>query len=540
VQHALTAADDARVADLIEQHGVRIIVTGQVHTVLNWLSRLPDGLVRVRPLLCTIHALALLLTNQLAATEARIQDAEHGILPDTPIDQAQLIQGRAAVLRAILVRYSGDFAGCVAFAEQALRLLPHTETIARTVAMLNAARAFLVSGDVTDTNERLAIAVVAPIRASGNLFGALAAFTNLAQLHILQGRLRAAVATLREALQIAADPEVFRSLEGSPAYYFGMGAVLCEWNDLAAAEQELAQGMDLVAGPLTVDAAYISQGYLALARLQHARGEPATAQLTLDTYTNVARQRGFIAHLVARGAAAQAQLALAQGNLAAAVAWANTGGSSADDLSFPREAEHLILARVWIAQGGASLQQAVELLDRLLDDAEAKARMGSVLDILIVRALAQWRQETHTDALLTLERALILAAPEGFIRRFVDEGPVMAAMLQAAQARGIAPDYSTRLLAAFPRTEGRGLRTESAEATHAALSPRPSALVEPLSARELEVLRLIASGKSNAEVARTLVIAISTVKTHTNSIFSKLQVTSRTQAIALARDLQLL
>ena len=166
--------------------------------------------------------------------------------------------------------------------------------------------------------------------------------------------------------------------------------------------------------------------------------------------------------------------------------------------------------------------------------------MGSVLEILIVRALAQWRQETYGDALATLERLLLLAAPEGFVRPFVDEGPVMAAILQAAQARGIAPDYITRLLAAFPRTEGRGLRTESADSTHSVLSPQSSALVEPLSARELEVLRLIANGKSNAEVARTLVIAISTVKTHTNSIFGKLQVSSRTQAIALARELQLL
>src|SRR5262249_2285294 len=126
------------------------------------------------------------------------------------------------------------------------------------------------------------------------------------------------------------------------------------------------------------------------------------------------------------------------------------------------------------AQAGGWLQQAAELLDRLLEDAEAKARMGSVLELLIVRALAQWRQETHRDALLTLERALMLAAPEGFVRRFVDEGPVMAAILQAAQARGIAPDYITRLLAAFPRTEGRELRAESAESIHAVLRPQHS------------------------------------------------------------------
>jgi LuxR family transcriptional regulator, maltose regulon positive regulatory protein len=219
VQHALKAADDVRVADLIEPHGLRIIVGGQVQTVLGWLSAIPDARIRTRPLLCTIHALALLLTNQLKATEARIQDAERGIAPDTPTDQAQIIVGRTAVLRAILVQYSGDFAACVSVAQQALRVLPATETVARTVAMLNAARAFLVSGDVTDANERMAIAVVTPIRASGNLFGALAAFTNLAQLQLLQGRLRTAITTLHEATQIVPDLEVFRNLEGSPAYY---------------------------------------------------------------------------------------------------------------------------------------------------------------------------------------------------------------------------------------------------------------------------------------------------------------------------------
>jgi LuxR family maltose regulon positive regulatory protein len=544
VQHGMAAADGAWVADLIEQHGLRIIVGGQVHTVLGWLSALPDTLVRARPLLCTIHALALLFTNQLAAAEARIQDAERSIQPGTPADQVQLIQGRAAAIRANIARYTGDLAGCVAFAQQVLRLLPETETIARTIAMLHVARAFRVSGDVRDDAERRAIAVIAPFQAADNLLGRLAAITNLARLQVLQGRLHAAAATYREMAQIASRPDQPLLLEG-PAYYVGMADLLREWNDLDAAEWHLAQAMEQLVGRLVVDAEDVALGYLALARLQHARGQHATAQLTLETYTDLARQRGFVAHLIARGAAAQAQLALAQGNLAAAVAWANASGAqrgagAADELPFAREAEYLILARVWIAQAGAWLPQAVELLDRLLEDAKAKARMGSVVEILIVRALAQWRQETHSDALVTLERALTLAAPEGFVRRFVDEGPAMAAMLQASVARGMMPDYITRLLAAFPRTESTELRGEDHAIWPPVVSTRSSTLVEPLSARELEVLRLIASGKSNAEVARTLVIAISTVKTHTNSIFSKLQVTSRTQAIALARDLQLL
>jgi LuxR family maltose regulon positive regulatory protein len=414
--------------------------------------------------------------------------------------------------------------------------------------MLHVARAFRVSGDVRHDAERRAIAVIAPFQASDHLLGRLAAITNLARLQLLQGRLRAAAATYREMAQIAAEPDQPLLLEG-PAYYAGMGAVLYEWNDLHAAEQHLAQAMEQLDGRLVVDAEDVALGYLTLARLQHARGNDADAQRTLKTYTDLACQRGFVAHLIARGTAAQAQLALAQGNLAAAVAWADASGLNApDDLSFPREAEYLMLARVWIAQADAWLEQAVELLSRLLEDAEAKARMGSVVEILIVRARAQWVQETQGDALLTLERALLLATPEAFVRRFVDEGPVMAAMLQAAQARGIAPDYITRLLAAFPEPDKETARQGEKEIDRALVAlasrshglPISQPLVEPLSARELEVLRLIANGKSNAEVARTLVIAISTVKTHTNSIFSKLQVSSRTQAIALARDLELL
>jgi len=549
VQHGLTAADDARVADLIEQHGLRIIVGGQVQTVLGWLSALPDTLVRARPMLCTIHALALLFTNQLAAAEARIQDAERSIQPDTPTDQVQLIQGRAAAIRANIARYTGDLAGCVAFAQQVLRLLPETETIARTIAMLHVARAFRVSGDVRDDAERRAIAVIAPFQAADNLLGRLAAITNLARLQVLQGRLHAAAATYREMTQIAAAPDQPLLLEG-PAYYAGMGELLREWNDLDGAEWHLAQAMEQLVGRLVVDAEDVAFGYLALARLHQARGEHAAAQRTLETYIDLARQRGFVAHLIARGAAAQAQLALAQGNLTAAVAWANASGTqrgvgAADDLSFSHETEYLILARVWIAQAGSEsarslLPQAIELLHRLLENAEAKARWGSVLEILLVRALGQWAQGTHSDALVTLERALTLAAPEGFIRRFVDEGPVMAAMLHASHARGIAPDYITRLLGAFPTHEGEWMQAEGDPARHHPLSLIPQPLVEPLSARELEVLRLIASGMSNAEVAQILVIALSTVKTHTNSIFGKLQVTSRTQAIARAREMQLL
>jgi LuxR family maltose regulon positive regulatory protein len=541
MHHAQMAADQVRIAHLIEQHGLRIIVAGQVQILLGWLSTLPEALLRTHPLLCTIHALALLFTNQLEAAEARIRDAESCIHPNTPAAEAQIIQGRAAAIRANIARYTGDLAGSVALGQQVLRLLPESETIARTTARLHLARAFRVSGDVRDEVEARAVAVVAPFRAANHLLGTLAAITNLARLRVLQGRLHAAAATFGEMAQIAAEPDQPLLLEG-PAYYVGMGDLLREWNDLDAAEQHLAQAMEQLEGRLVVDAEDVTLGYLARARLQHARGEYTTAHLTLESYLDLARRRGFVTHLLARAAAVQAHFALAEGNFAVAVAWADTNSLNAlDELHFVRETEYLVLARVWIARagndpGGSWLQQTLHLLERLLEDATTKARMGSVLEILLVRALALWAQEARSHALATVVRALRLAAPEGYIRRFVDEGMAMMAMLRHSAAHEIAPDYRARLLAAFPAT----LNVQPGVSKKDLPVQRSEFSIEPLSQRELEVIRLIADGKSNGEIAQTLMIALSTVKTHTNSIFSKWQVTSRTQAIARARELQLL
>ncbi|HEX6483586.1 MAG TPA: LuxR C-terminal-related transcriptional regulator [Ktedonobacteraceae bacterium] len=321
-------------------------------------------------------------------------------------------------------------------------------------------------------------------------------------------------------------------------YYFGLGALLREWNDLDMAERHLVQGMALVKETLTVEPFVAVSGYAALARLRQAHGNSRGALATLDTLEHLAEQRHFPSHLMSQVAAVRAQLELAQGNLAAALHRADTSGLSAgdEDLGYPREGEYPALVRVRIAQArddpATSLpQEVLHLLDRLLRDAEVKARLGSVLEILIVRALAQEAQGNRTSSLSTLERALLLAAPEGYIRLFVDEGAPMLTLLRQAHRRSRAPGYVATLLSAFGEQNISNLPPSSA---------RHSPLAEALTEREREVLRSLPEGASNREIARRLVVSVNTVKRHVYNLCGKLGVQSRAQATVHARDLNLL
>lgn len=545
VQHALFMPDGVRAAQLIERHGLGIIVSGQTQTALGWLNRLPEALRRGRPYLGILHALALLFTSDLEGAEARLQAAESCIGPDSPPADVRFTQGNAAAIRANIALYTGDLAAGAAYGEQVLALLPESEVIARTTARLHVARGSRVTGDVRLTSERRALAAVGPIRASGNLLATLSAIVNVARLQTLQGRLRAASATYQELVLLAGGPDKIRSLHGGLPYFVGLGELYYEWNELDEAGEFLSQAMASGLGTKTIDAEYVVLGHLALARLQQAQGESALAHQTLAACADLARRRGFVSHLVTRAPAVQAQWALSAGDLPAAIVWAEASGLTADDeLHFTREAEYLILARIGLARASQAgrldlLTSALHLLDRLMADATAKARGASVLEILIVRSLAVAAQGNQPGALAALGQALAQAAPEGYVRRFIDEGPALWALLQAIDAESVAsaPGYVPHLLTAIAAESG--ISNQAAPA-HAMAPASNAGLVEPLTAREIEVLRLIAAGQSNAQIAQTLVIALSTVKTHTNTIYGKLAVTSRTQAIARAHELNLL
>jgi LuxR family transcriptional regulator, maltose regulon positive regulatory protein len=416
------------------------------------------------------------------------------------------------------------------------------------VSKLNASYAYQVSGEVTPTRERLVADAIATVRSTGNPLTILRSIINLAQLQVLQGRLQQAVTTFEEAARSSSGPGGSEQLVGNPAYYFGMGDLLHEWNDLDAAERHLEQGMDLVSEIPTVDAEVVAHGFISLAKLQQARGEYGAAKTTLENFSHLARERNFFAPLLGHAGAAKARLALAQGDLPGAIGWAEESGLNIDEPSYPRELEYLTLARVLIARGrgdpeGPYFDDALRLIDLQLRAAESGARMGSVIEMLIVRALALHARRETGGAFVALERAISLAEPEGYVRVFLDEARPIAALFseflkarrrEERSAKQLASlGYVRELLAVF---ESPHTGTEPpAPAQHAQATGQP--LAEHLTRREREVLALIGEGFSNREIAARLFIATSTVKWYVHSILRKLEVDSRTKAVARGREL---
>ncbi len=240
------------------------------------------------------------------------------------------------------------------------------------------------------------------------------------------------------------------------------------------------------------------------------------------------------------------RLWLAQRDLAAAARWVQESGLRVDDeIHFRRELEHVNLARVLVAQGieqprGSYLADVQNLLSRLLEAAETAGWMGKAIEILVLQALAFYAQRQTDEALYALERALSHGEREGYVRVFADEGAPMENLLRIAASRGVSPHYVGKLLSAFDQKDERQTSLRPEAVVSSASSVRHGSLPEPLSDRELDVLRLVATGLTNRAIALELSIAVSTVKTHMKNIHGKLGVRNRTQAVARARELGLL
>ncbi len=559
IDHSLAAEDWERVAQLIDQI-VNDVLGGSEYftTVLGWLEALPKEVVRARPRLGAVRAWMLLLTLQHDAAELCLQEIESATDDQLP-DEVRL---QITTMRAFLARRQNDVGTAIKLSHQVLEALDKgasAPNLVRPMVTLNLANVYRMIGDVVEA-QRWFSEVLAITQGAG-LTLTLAATNGQASAQIIRGQLHQAAKTYRRGLQLA-DKAAQQSGQPAPAAAFlhpGLGDLLREWNKLDEAADHLAQGLEL--GRQWQIGMALCNGYVFGARLKQAQGDMAgaldmirQAEQLPQTYQTAPRYSEPVAACRAHLMLAQAGSSagdLGARHLEAVRQWVEARGLGADGLrmsairidSLDDEFEHLVWARLLIAQDEPD--RALQLLARLLQAAEEYGRTGRVIEILALQALAHQALGDAEQALVDIERALSLAEPEGYIRLFVDEGRPMAKLLRQAASRGITPDYIGKLLAVFQNDESgmmsdelNGTKIHPSSPAPVGVSPQP--LVEPLSERELEVLCLIAAGLTNREIAETLVIALGTAKAHTASIYAKLDVRNRTQAVARARELNLL
>jgi LuxR family maltose regulon positive regulatory protein len=535
--HALGAADFKRAAQLAAKNALPMLMRGEVATVQNWFEALPHETIRSNPRLCIDQAWVMHLNQRPDAIEPLLQDAERGLELSDLADQAVTSSwmGEVLALRAWVKRTQGDLAEAIELSHQALELLTEEHVFALCLNLVSLAGALRYVGDTAQAVQVL-VDCIPLCKAAGNYLGVMADTYDLAELRVMQGQLHQAVAVLEDALLWASQQGV-QQMPAIGMVHTKLGDVLREQNDLKAAEDHLSAGVELSQGRLAI---VTGQAYQTLARVKQALGDPSGARDALQRAER--SMRGWkTPEIAAEIAAHRARLSLVQRDLPAALRWVHLSEiRSSKEPAYLHEFELLTLARVLIAQGSAEsdskpLHEALELLKQLFQTAQAGERMGRVIEISMLQALAHSRisasglmEADREETFAALERALVQAEPQGYVRMFVDEGESMARLLYEAAARGIVPEYAGRLLAAFP------------DLTSVKPSPATDELVETLSPRELEVLGLIAEGQSNHEIAENLHLSLHTVKVHCSHIYGKLGVKSRTQAVAKAQSLGIL
>jgi LuxR family maltose regulon positive regulatory protein len=345
---------------------------------------------------------------------------------------------------------------------------------------------------------------------------------NLAHILMEFGQLHQAARIYAEALQMATRPDGQR-LPLAAGVYAGMSRVSYEWNHLEVAAQHVHQCLGLCRQWGNADLQAVS--YVMLARLEHAQGHPESAQAAMRAAEQLASEQRLSPRRSDWVKSVLARLWIAQGNPERAAQLVQQSGITPDDaIPYLREPEYLTLLRLRLAQGDQDA--AMALSERLLQKVEAENRVGRVIEILALQSLAWQGKKDMAQALAALEKALRLAQPEEYVRVFLDEGEPMEKLLYQAKSHRMGSGYAAELLTALGRTSGP-------------TPPPAQPLIEPLTLRELEVLKLIEAGHSNQEIGDRLVISIPTVKRHISNIYAKLGVKSRTQAVSLARELGL-
>jgi LuxR family maltose regulon positive regulatory protein len=528
IQHSLSAGDEDRATQLIEQNGVLLLIHGEVTTLLKWIEAVEPH-SQTRPWLYIFKAWAFALTGYLDRVNELLQTAEELISPLEQTSEVRVMQGAIAAARAFRANLTGEPRIAADFARQALACLPDFDLVSRslrTVAYALLGDASSITGNLAEAQE--AYAESAKIgQAAGDVHLTIVNNSNLANVLIELGSLRQAANIYSDTLQIATRPDG-QKLIIAGRVYGELSQVYYEWNRLEEAFQFAQDCLRLCRRWGNRDMQAV--GYVLLARLERLQAHPDKEWDAMQAAEQLVNEFDLAPKYSVWVKTALARLYILQGNLERASFFIqqsgiDVGSMHADaEIPYLQEPMVLVLVRLLIAKG--EYHAALALSERLLPKAEVEIRIGRVIEILVLQALALQAQKETKRAIDVLGRALLLARPEGYTRVFLDEREPMAKLLYQVRSHRMGDRYTAELLSAFDRAADTG-------------SPPVQTLIEPLTPRELEVLKLIEAGCSNQAIADRLVISIPTVKRHISNIYAKLGAKSRTQAVSLGRELSL-
>jgi LuxR family maltose regulon positive regulatory protein len=503
VKYALKAQDLERVACLAEQAAQASLLDSRLTTLLYWLEMLPEEVLRAHPRLQIYRAWALYMNGHLARAQKMLQRSQEALEGLPPSSENDALREELTTLLTIIGLVAQGF------------MFGVNNQLEEAVQTCKKARAMALD--------------------AGYVFLAAQATEGLALARYHQGQLRASAECCRRVIALSeqssgsAWPAAQAPLAASG--YVELAGIHMEWNDLDTAAELLDKALVLCHQVGVTQT--LSEAYVAQSRLKQALGDIAGAEEALCEADRVSRIEGTYSLANFRLATQQARLNLLAKRPDEVICWVwqletvfAPGEAGMPLPASSREIIQTMLARAYLVQGEA--EKALAVLEPLLPPAETAGGLLRVVEVCLLKALAWQALGDASAALVSLERALTLAQPEGYVRLFLDEGPPLARLLYQAAEQGILPAYAGRLLTAFPEA--------GAASTPGRLSTSTSPIVEPLTKRERQILQLIAEGLTNKEIARKLVISVGTVKVHAHNIYGKLQVKSRTEAVARARE----
>jgi ATP/maltotriose-dependent transcriptional regulator MalT len=538
IHHALRAGDSLKAATLVVSAGQRLVRHNEMATLAQWLEVLPDDLFFVLPRLCLLKGWLSITGGQVLASQEWLERAQQGIenntsspLPHTEQELAT-ITGELAILRSHLAIFLGDVPRSLKWANQALNLIPERDLFLRSLGELNLGIASWLNDDIKAATRAMTRAEEIG-QAANNLYVRLMAFCTLSHIQIEVGQLQRSMQICQRALQLVEEKKG-EALSATAIIYISMGQIFYFWNDLEAADHSLQKSITLCKHWQHRE--LMIYCYAIMAQVKQARGD-FTAALEMVQLAELSIQGNQPRYWIASAVSAlQIQLALVQQNFALITQWQQT-----EMCSYVNVFEQQALARIALAQNQP--EKALTILEKAFQRVEEIGRIGAMIDVRLLQAVAYQQQHATQHALRTLVHALTMAEPEGFIRPIVDAGLSLKELLVILAAEEKAPRVCAHSVSLTYVNTLIGVFESSAKLQASLPAPSCSKQAEPdqperlhLSEREIEIIHFIVAGLSTQEIAQRIIITKNTAKWHIKNIYSKLHVHNRAQLIARVHE----